>query len=541
MASKPLPYTVEIPLKRKDRAEACPEVDRCQLKVEVHEKPQALAVVDTGMGTRAVQVKLKREGKGCDATVSVGLIEQSGYPVAVGDDGGLWEHRLDRCIQPNSTLLDHRPRHLLNVRYADGAMGGNGFVSLIVYQDQDDNWQVVVERVGARPSILRLSYQSAHDDLVVTAALSQNLEALYVTESRKLTSNRTTNWYWYTWSRYTGSWVLYQSGLVPTHEYDIALGLAHRVNRDGHIHGYWGVETTTRKEYDNVGGNCPVSWAGKIMAATYKDYSTVWGGYWSILSKGYTAGRSRCKGVSLREGDMGLVGESYNRYSCPVSYSYQEWSHYEPQKMTYQELTANADEYYTIAIGGQGIGQSSKDYGVNTHRSGRFGGSYDPPVGGGLHEVDYNYTWPSWSWHDGVIGMVCTPGGWITLDEAATVRHADLSPYSWHVSSADAPDGFCLWPLSWMDANAEARITETNINRKTIVYPHGVGECISVFGSFMASDQQTGITYAGVLVQAVADGPQEWHIYRQDALVTNQVQRCIARPLDQLDAIYWRA
>lgn len=109
----PIPKTVEVTLRRKDLAPACPEVKTCLLEVVREPQPELLDIKDTGLpsqltnGTTTVQLvraEMLTSGHSChrDYTVKAGLINAGG---AIADGEGRIRTTTVRTVRVYSSSL----------------------------------------------------------------------------------------------------------------------------------------------------------------------------------------------------------------------------------------------------------------------------------------------------------------------------------------------------------------------------------------------------------------------------------------------------
>jgi len=541
------PTTISIPLQRAEIVEACPEVKRCHLEVIAAEHGEVLSV-DTGSiaGTKVVRVGLFQEDKGCDYRVRVGLVD-SGGPIAFGataSDGdpitySMWERRLNICKDPATLFMPGAATHLMNTRYI---LNGETVVLIVCQMTSDGSFLVIVDRKGGiTTKKLSLIYHRNNDNLLVTAALSTDLQSLYICESRIASGAQSDKYYWWTHNRYDGSWNLFKSGTVPASMYG-GNDRQMTVDRDGKLAGFWGTEMESRNESDSDGTSCGNSWEGFVTTWGYLDYTSITGGTFDIRTEKYIAGSSRRQGMVLNDGKLVAMFESPTTISRLSAYSNWEWSTYENPKTTAQELSHEQGTVFLAYAGNTGIG-SSKDDCLTSSTSGYGSADYTPAVPPSVeYTVQYSYTYGPYVYHDGSISLRVTAGGWVTRHEIAYTRNANTSAHNWTATGDGAPSGdFCMYALAWLENPENGRISESNINSNSIIYPAGLGEYASILKSFSATDEESGDTYTGIYFQAVTGGPISWRIFKNDNDVTTQITNCIGRPMAELSGIYWRA
>lgn len=537
MATTPAPYTVEIPLKPTDRAEACPEVERCQLAVDVWPKQQALAMVDTGMGTRAVQVKLKREGKGCDATVSVGLVE-SGGPIAVGGESTVWERRLNGCKDVAEPLFEAPPVGLLCARYMDSH---NNPASLIVAQLNSNDWVVMVSRQGA--DVFKKEFKNKEDSLYISAALSPNCSHLYIVESRALAgSDYVLNYGWYTYSQ--KEWSMYHYGSL-TPPAMIPLRRPGIVNRDGWVRSVWAIDQIGRTDIYTDDGTCaaPQVVPGETRQNTYLDRRKVWGGYWDLVSGcAWRDGDIRIHGQVYAHGDLSPEYESITSpYSMPTDTEAYRWSGQpEPGSITatgHREQFVERTNRLTFAT--HYSGQQTRDLGEEWHFYGQSEHTATlNPQTGIITTVHHESC--SFSHSDGIASVSVTSGGWVMYYDHHTSYQPTVPLDYTEVGETSSWNGtWNLCPSMMYRVTTDMIPVETE--KTTIVYPVSLGERDSIVRSFTSIDQERGDLICGAYVTASKGTQPSWRIFKNGDEITAMIADCIGRPMDDLFAIYWRA
>lgn len=445
-----------------------------------------------------------------------------------------WERRMVGCVDPPEVWLPSSPRHLLGARYLRDSVAA----ALVVYQGMGGDWRVLVERRGGdADGVLSLVYTDQQDSLVVTAALSQDLRALYVCESRNPGGGgRVSTWYWYTVA--TEGWALYGQGLVPATAEDSAFKLPMRVDRFGRIGGYWGTRTDTTSEADSSGAGCQNSWDGYQINSNRVHYLSVAGGVYNLATGEVVADRTRRRGIVLASGDLvpleeELVGGSY--LGTWTSFIWHKGPGvYDP--WTTQELSTRDGDHFDVPVLD---GLWTKDLSRDFQASARFDGVWDPAVPPEtISRVSYTYTFSRYLVHDGSISVAVTPGGWVTRTESATVTsYPDMDPYTYSTEGEGIVVDFCIYPVNWLMANRS--LAETEVATHAILHPHDLGDAHAIHKSFSSVDTASGDTWTGALVEATEGADPEWRLFRNRVPVDPEA--CLGRPMDELHAIYWRA
>lgn len=546
------PTTIELPMKPRDRTAACPDETRCQLELIWDDGRGALTVHDGPRDSKLVQIGLIGE-KGCDAKVRVGLIE-SGGPIAVGgqpvDDGSggvvyqLWERRLQGCIDPERMYLNKMPFHTLNVRY----VGRDDSVSLVVAQLHDGDYLVSVERRGPLPvEPLRLNYANSDDGLVVSAAMSRDLQALYVVVSRQSGSSVSATYYYYTYNRYAGVWVLFRGGAVPRPS-DLTSYRAYHVDREGLVAGYFATAISTSLEYYQDDGTClyPVVLPGERWSRTTSTYD-IYGGKWSIIDRTWSNGQRRRSGQVVQKGDYvpieeavisGIIHSSYDKYSWAIETSP------EGNKIWHRAQEVRREDALSFSLALPEVSMITEDDGARLLFAGRAVQEAIAYPEENLATNITDYYFDAYSNSDGHVGVSVTPGGWVVAAKNRVVTLVDRSPRHFEVSyplmqggSGSLGNASCPALLSI----AEETASELQEESQQIIYPVSLGDYHIVHRSFTAIDTESGDVFCGALVQLSEESSSVWRIFKNFSDVTGGVAACIGRPLDQFAAIYWRA
>lgn len=536
------PYTVEIPLKSRDRSEVCPEVERCQLAVEVKPKAQAIALVNTGMGGMAVQVKLVREGKGCDAEVYVGLVQSTGAR-AIGEDAERWETRLPSCM-PLDPWLDHVPLHL---RCSRKKTESGRVISLIVTQDAEETWRVWLDT--ARVGTLKIDYPKRGDNTLVTAALHASLQMLFVCESVVAMGAYTASWYIFTADPVSGQWSLYESAVLTSPIIGQALNRHAVIDEFGHVSGYWAVDSAMQSEAYTADGDChsPQAVPGNRYDRSVRAISAVHGGYFDVLSRRQVSGAERRHGQTLIDGQFVLLVETIasgwghlvhnvtSTWSGGNTGSYSaEWE---------QSRTLDTDDVLHF---GTNIGASTKDYGLTSHFTGYSHQWTTVDLGPPAMITDKEeLTCGRFEYHDGSTTINVTPGGWVTVADVAEVQRIDASPWSYeHTYPYVAGWGVALCP-DIEDVFYGRGVTTENRAETTINWPVSLGRFYGLTRSFCSVDQTVDPPqyYAGVYRSTIKNGPSSWAIFGGRGVLDtlSLTPDCLGHALDSLHAIYWRA
>lgn len=556
---------IEVFLKSSDRAEECPEIDRCQLELIRNEDP-ALIIDDTNLPqSKLVRVGIVKEGSGCDYKVRVGLSGNNG-PIAVGgevhytDNGtvyNIWERKLQGCIDPRQIFLEKMPVNLLNVRY----LIDRERISLITYQDIEGNWRVVVERRGKlSPDPLRLLFNTSRDNLVVSAALSMDGQQLYVVASRMPGTAYGGTWEVHSYNRYSGIWEKTANGSVSSPPGSSGPGARpFRVDRDGRVAGYWStVFEIITEQVANPTGWCPgglINNGDEITDYTtrWRDYQEYYGGYWEIARNGaYVPGSSRVGAAVMVDGDLLLVEEkllstgkvrlSHGEYTWGANLVgfYGQWT---------RSQTADIDESerFVARAGALVIDSYLQDYGYVYEFS-----------ASSVAMVTLTYVEPAWIQRTtfdevferfrsqlGARLMEITAGGWVAINEYQEITTPDDMSSINIDETVERQPPITSWGMpvcpDFYNELANGGMTDSVFSEKTIIYPQSLGNFTAIHRSFSSYDQVSGDEYVGVLVQVDSHPNPVWHVFKNRTEVTAAISHCIGRPIDQLAAIYWRA
>jgi len=472
-----------------------------------------------------------------------------GALISSGPDGlvySIWERLLEKCVDPVSIFMEKTPLHLLNVRYTGV---DREKVSLITAQmAEDSSWQVIVDRKSG--SVFRLNFYAAVDDLYISAAINNNLDHLYIVESRKATSGIISGvWYWYIYVN--GEWTLLNSG-VPTSPYS-ANTRKYVVDREGMVSGYWGTEFTSRSDQYTADGT-PCGYGslptGQYHLNSYLDYNTYYGGYWDIKNVGeYVNGSHRKSPPVITNGDISIVVENVSSPSSHKVSGYEyRWSTvlvgYHGEWYRNEDTVHEADITFSATIGSLVV--STKDYGISSSSSGNGSSISDVFSASGaawVHDV-INRNFTDYSYHDGSINLVVTAGGWAYVVDSAIVKTpVDMSPVNTdntyqYLGSGTWGDASCPGFTNIIESRGLNVVSRIN---KDIVYPESIGSFYSILRSFSTADQQSSIEYKGIQIQKTALSSPEWYVFKNGVNVTTEVEECTGKSIDQLYAIYYRA
>jgi len=456
-----------------------------------------------------------------------------------------WERRLRGCIDPPQVWLPAPPAHLLCSRYPHH----DGAVSLVVLQATTGSWHVVVERTG-HTGALHLVYSPMQDDLQVSAALSSDLRSLYLAESRRPGVDRMTVARWYTW--HDGAWTLYREQLVPR-PYGAAGPSPNAVYacRDGTFRGYWESNVAMESvDTDYTGHPCD----NPSPAHRIKTERRTWDVYarpWSIVQLAHLDGWARASGLALAGGDIGPVEESPTTgISKQSAYTAYAWENiHVGTTFTYWRTDERAIDIpmaYKVCVDGSDTGLRTKEAGETSQFSGRSDSVAEwvpDPLGvdGYGYQFSTTFSFTQYEHHDGVVVLGCSAGGWLTLLEGARIRiPSEMSPMEFsglHHSSTWNPPCPAL-----LDVFEGSRITEVSVDNQDIVWPQALGGFHSIGGSWSTVDQESGDTWTGIRYRRTAEGdPLTVRVFYNGIDRTAAVEACCGRPVDELQAIYWRA
>lgn len=461
-----------------------------------------------------------------------------------------WEVRLCGCIAPAEIFLPETPVHLLSARYRNSRTGEA--VAIITWQDTNTTWHVLVERRGVQGAIqpFHLQFSAATDDLKVSAAISDNLQSLYIVESRRPGAEHRARYYHYTWGQYDGQWELFVQGLVPKPT-DAISSTPYYVDRAGDVVGYWATEASTVVEQRTEDGTCnaPIRFPGESWTKSTDRYSAIWGGSWNIISGVYSAGASRRKGLSVNGGDVVAVDEqmvsNWNHVTYYDYYSFDSvWEGSSGSLPRAQQITLDSELHFNLIAGGQSLA-TVEDSGERVTFSGRYECEVeilpDPesPFGFGYFgqtrmyfDTYTNFSGSSWA--------TVTPGGWVTRGTTGTeLVGNDFSPVIEDFAAhTDAWEPSCPNMAGFFEGT---RTTEVASSSSEVIYPIHIGAYHSTPCSFNAIDQESGDWYAGILIKATESSDPSWSVYCNGDDITDAVEACCGRPIEQLCGIYWRA
>lgn len=482
-------------------------------------------------------------------TVDTQTVNYDGYTVTtqttteVFENPETWERRLNTCVDPKEIFIGKPPIHMMTTRYK---IKGETVI-LITYQADDNSWYVIVDRAGGRHETvpLRKDYFPSKDNLLVSAALSHNLQYLYIIESRSNSTSCTAVYHLYGYDKYSREWLLLKEDEVPQ-----PLGSTQNsnrssyVDRNGDVVGYWADDYTQSFEQYTEDGSClnPVALNGVNYVRYYKNHTKYWGGAWNIHEEDYTDGQRRRPGMVIYGGDLTPLEENQlsgaYQYFSGTDHSWQSNYPIFNRQISYLD---NTGFYYDLVLGSLRLGVT-KDNGLTTSFTGTNENVFEGYVlpenpSQVIYRLDAVIHRNSYAYHDGYTVASVTAGGWVSINNNATVRNLDMALETIHVDPAgNYPP--CLSLGAYLDP---ARITESTVDERLIIYPVNLGQHAAIFRSFSACDTVSGDIFTGALVQAEPSGDMRWHIYKNNVDVTAAVAACIGRPMDQLHAIYWRA
>lgn len=541
------PTTINLAMKPRDKSSSCPDVTRCQLEVVWDDGHGAMFVKDGPNDSKLVQIGMIGE-KGCNTKVRIGMIEIGG-PIAVGatpiagPEGIVlqrWERRLQDCIDPQELFLDGLPVSLLCSRYRLDAET----VSLIVFCTSEGSWSVVLDRRGGlQPKPLICHYAAANDGLIVSAAISRDLQNLYIVESRSGVEGTTGTAYHYAYNRYTGEWTR-PGALVIPQPAEIISHRAYYVDRDGLVSGYWASAATVSTEIDNVpeGLWCNNSPEGYDIRTTITDYTDIFGGGYSIPERRYVAGNTRRAGSAIWNGKIQPVEELFTPGAHHLrSVSSYAWTTDETgwHKTRAESYSFDSSQGFAAMIGGAELARTN-DTGLY-HLFSAASDYLVTVIDGTNCEMDINISFGGWTYVDGSKTITVTAGGWVLLHtfsrELNPTSMAPITDYSGPFTCINATFP-CPGMIGWFEAN---RTSEESVDRHEVIYPKNLGSYHSISRSFTACDEESGTSYYGAYVQTTPESDPVWMVYKDGSEISPALTACLGRPLAELAAIYWRA
>jgi hypothetical protein len=557
----PTPYTVSIKLKTDDRTDVCPDIDRCQLEILEDYRDSALRMFPGIENREVIAVGIKQENKDCNIKIRVGIVE-SGGPIAIGAreytfDGlfryEVWERKLQGCIPPKKFFLDSGPVGLINVRYKLN----KETVSVITAKMVSGEWQIIVERRGGTVKSTPFKIQVSDIDAVVSAAISKDLQKLYIITSKLNGSVYRATWQTHGYDKYSGNWFTIRSGSIshPTGAAD--MDRPFHVNRDGHVSGYWftdeNIDTDSHNDTENESG----TWYSDYTTKS-RTYTKIWGGYWDLTKNGeYVDAGVRNSGQVIVNGDISLISESLNLSSAIVeSSNYRRLYNLEQGALHgewYRSYTAKVDykQRFNVKIGTK-IVDSTGDVGQDFNFAANSSAFTDvwivPGEGVYTHDV-FTETFTLYHNNYGTKRLDRTIGGWVSIiDSELSTIPVDMSSYEIDHTTLSQVFiegwGYSLYPNFLADLEVRGLNGLEGIT-KNIIYPEKLGSYYAIHRSFTSYDQESATEYSGVYLQKTAGGSIAWRIFKDGQEVTEKVSNCISKltykPMSQLYAIYWRA
>jgi hypothetical protein len=459
-------------------------------------------------------------------------------PRAVGIGTALWERFLGVCQDPSELFLEDPPAHLMNIRYRSSGVS----VSLITYQQGTGDWHVIVDRKGHEP--FRTSFSPPIEaTLTVSAAISPDLNNLYIVATAVSGTGKTGSYLWYVFNVGTKSWDLSASGNVPD-PLDVGSYRPYYVDRDGYVAGYWATDSTSSNETvtEPEGAACTSSGEGTTATTITKSYTYIVGDKWSIITNEFSGSAARVSGVTLSD-DIVTVDEIFSSANLLEFVHTYSWMTDGPggfHKTREQILDYHAGEMFTVNVDGTDL-TTTADLGLSYQFSGNADYLWESVDETNCHIV-ISYNFDDWYFFEGVKSIGVTPGGWVTRLESGYYENAgSMAPYEYESDpvSCYTPVVFpCPDMWYWYEQN---RTTPENKTTNVILYPENLGEYYAIPYSFSSLDQLSGVKYTGIMVQQTQESTPAWHVYRNGVDVTAEIAECIGRPMSQLRAIYFRA
>lgn len=526
-------YDLEIPMKSADRADSCPDVDRCQLELFENSETDnpSLILDDVSPGVKKLSIFVKHQDTGCDYALNIGMVQEQSM-IAVGYGSSLWEWALGGCVAVPAPFLPDHPRHLLNLRYANAGAP----VSLIVFDNDSGDYYVVVDRSGGDVETLTYSAPGTGTQRV-TAALSQDYNTLYVCVSVAAPYVHAT-YYKYTYS--SGSWSLSATGAVPLPPGVSTYGLDHyHVDRNGYIGGRFYYSVSGSWDSDAV-GTC---YEGVLYHATSQyteTYSDVNGSLYSIESGTFISSTAKRYGVVVSgSGDVVHV----SGVIAAGGYAVVDSDRYVDQTDImecdgYNNYSEDRRVTYTISAGGIEITTETTDGLINSyHVTGTTYNVVEP----GQSQTSYaeeQWNVLSYDIRDGYESVEITPGGWVTrYDNESVTTLSSLSHYQEYEGFVSI--GCPAINATTLVTNSDNRTT-TSIESQRTVYPEEINY-YSILNSFTAWDEVSGQRWYGLQFTETASGDPQWRIYRNGVVVTSSIESCLGVDIGELDGLYWRA
>lgn len=465
------------------------------------------------------------------------IIAIGGEPTGAGESFyyNLWETILSDCTAPISLFMDHRPMHLLNVRYTYNDV----IASLITSQDKESaDYQVIVDRKGGTPYRHTTTYSASLEN--VSAAISNDLSTLYVVETWYISATyRRGTYFKFTFDVQSGVWSQAATGYVPwVAGYNATSN--YFVDRDGVVSGQLEQNWEDDNTYTSEGGYCSNSSSGNI------EQETAWicsddNSYTYSIETGTTSVTTtgiKPVGASIQNGDIEFLTRqlinnryvwTYELYSHDHTDGSSGWDHY--------EFLTNSFIPFSVLFGPTDLGIDQNGGLYETH-TGHTTDSYTaiPPTG---YEYTYNFSM-TYDYFAGSRQTDVTVGGWITRSRVGTSAYLNTDMSGGGFQSGDDGNYFVRQCFDWDSVRSSNRVTVA-VDSKTIIYPENLGEYHTVTDSFYSYDQQSNTSYYGICYAETSTDTPTWRVFKNGVSISNSLPSCLGHPLDELGAIYFRA
>ena len=445
------------------------------------------------------------------------------------EDFNIWERKVAAACEPTTPFIDCFPNTVLNVRYqnrafVDGTVAVIGYTALTVVDGVHENapgnysntWDVIVERVGGDypvNEVLRIRFfYTGSDKLRVSAAMSRDLQSVYVVRTRHDTNHPVgeedwkTTYFNYAFDQETGLWPLVDTGLVPlpVNPYPNWGAMPYWfVDRDGNVGGAW------QPSLVDLDDNIPISETTYGMMVTVADGAA--GGTWNMLTKIWddTDSDTCWLGIasSVSFDDLAIV-----KAEATSSHT---------RTNIYEALAEGDSPLHTFGDAGAG----SNVFGVWG-----FASYYDIPYEYRVTVGGVNLTTARFKdeYFEGV-DTIDVRAVHVTRGGLVLVRDLYNSP---PLPSMD--DTFLFYP--------------GHLDYLYVDWPRVPLECdpATFSRSFTAIDEESRQAITGFLVTAGTLQTKRWRIYRNGSSITNWIEQCLlkepdGKPLSELMAMYWRA
>lgn len=604
------PYNVEVVLKPADRTIACPEEDRCQLEMIKNDYPDIMQVVRLSYGdTQHVHVGLLGTNGGCDYDCHVGMIPNNGL-VAYGEekieqtvvvvvvfdtlygiiwstdtttsrrlvsydvpDGSTstttsstdgyyttqttetvtvsstrWERLIVDCSDASEVKLPVTPRHLTSVQY--WTQYGEKIVLTQILGAGGDRHVQVARKFG--PPLL-LSYEQNNDSLVVSSALSNDLQSLFVVVSRMPQGGSyIATYYWYSYSTARKVWVLYRQGTVPLPWGYTTNYRPSYVDRSGDVVGFFAAEKLpVEQDQGSTALKCSI-YPGYEWDNTTGLYGQVYGGAFNIVSGEYTKSTYRSAGQTLTSGDIGLSTERlltntwYSLFST-YTWGYDYGGNDVGQSLGYwsrgQDVNFISGSVFSLSIGGVSLAQTWDDgqkFRIVAAAEYDLVRTSNSPLPAGTCELTRHQECTQYEEEDfGSRLASISAGGWVSVRKVAYERVGTL-PYIEDSTTEVGCNTYsqdCISYIDWYRGSGSLSPWQDTDTTHTI-YPINLGE-VRTGRTFTAVDSR-GDWYAGAEVVEGSGTSGYWRVFKNGAEITAAVENCIGRPIEQMAAMYWR-